>query len=288
MHHWASMLTLVPAFVSSARSTMLAAPWIVLSAVVAGSCAYRFDFPPGRCDRGQSCPSGQYCAYPDKLCGNGLLGRCESIDDACKALTGPGREEANASVYYCGCNGQTVPTTDGCQLLRNNADLSLDPGSCAPNSDRFRCGYLLCKKPGQVCSESIATDGTTGYQCDAIDPTDCSDNTDPQCVCDRYASTFSNSTETCTCFKTAEGGLVRRCVASPGDAGTDGQNLDQACTSSGGTVETIQCCKSVDAFANMCRPDITCNCTAGNSHEVLTCNCGSLGCWIGIGCVLSL
>jgi hypothetical protein len=60
-------------------------------------------------------------------------------------------------------------------------------------------------------------------------------------------------------------------------------SLDQACTTSGGTVTTSLCCLSESDFPNTCAIG-ACGCSAENSHEVKVCDCGDK-CWDGEKCV---
>jgi hypothetical protein len=57
-----------------------------------------------------------------------------------------------------------------------------------------------------------------------------------------------------------------------------------ACTSSGGTVATASCCLSADDFPNACLVG-ACGCSAENSHDVSTCDCGEGMCFNGTACV---
>jgi len=59
---------------------------------------------------------------------------------------------------------------------------------------------------------------------------------------------------------------------------------EQACIDSGGTVETTMCCLTASDFPNLCLIG-ACGCSAENSHEVKTCNCGEGKCFDGETCV---
>jgi hypothetical protein len=65
---------------------------------------------------------------------------------------------------------------------------------------------------------------------------------------------------------------------------TEEVDKEQACIDSGGTVETVLCCLTVDDFPNLCLVG-ACSCSAENSHEVKTCNCGEGKCFDGEACV---
>jgi hypothetical protein len=57
-----------------------------------------------------------------------------------------------------------------------------------------------------------------------------------------------------------------------------------ACISSGGTVITGSCCKTVGDFPNTCSIG-ACGCSPANSHEVKICDCGPNSCFDGTKCV---
>lgn len=61
---------------------------------------------------------------------------------------------------------------------------------------------------------------------------------------------------------------------------------EQACTNAGGTVKTVTCCKSTSDFPNLCLIG-ACGCSAENSHEIKTCDCGEGKCFDGVKCVSS-
>jgi eight-cysteine-cluster-containing protein len=58
---------------------------------------------------------------------------------------------------------------------------------------------------------------------------------------------------------------------------------EKACIDSGGTVTTVNCCKSGSDFPNSCLIG-ACGCSPENSKPVKFCDCGT-GCWNGVKCV---
>jgi hypothetical protein len=64
---------------------------------------------------------------------------------------------------------------------------------------------------------------------------------------------------------------------------------EQSCINSGGTVTSSLCCKSSGDFPGTCHYQIgACGCSATDSHQVKTCDCGANGCWNGFECVQPL
>ena len=59
---------------------------------------------------------------------------------------------------------------------------------------------------------------------------------------------------------------------------------EQACLDSGGTVDTMDCCLTVDDFPNLCLEG-PCGCAPEYSHEIRVCLCGTGECFNGTTCV---
>lgn len=59
---------------------------------------------------------------------------------------------------------------------------------------------------------------------------------------------------------------------------------EQACLASGGTVDTMDCCTTVDDFPNLCLEG-PCGCAPEYSHEISVCACGTGECFNGTACV---
>lgn len=59
---------------------------------------------------------------------------------------------------------------------------------------------------------------------------------------------------------------------------------EKACTDSGGTVKESSCCLSATDFPNLCVIG-ACGCSAENSHNVKTCDCGEGKCFNGTSCI---
>jgi hypothetical protein len=71
-----------------------------------------------------------------------------------------------------------------------------------------------------------------------------------------------------------------------GDNITTPSAEELACTTSGGTVQTSECCLSSGDFPNMCMIG-ACGCSLENSHNVKKCICGEGKCWNGTTCAPS-
>jgi len=59
---------------------------------------------------------------------------------------------------------------------------------------------------------------------------------------------------------------------------------EQVCIRSGGSVTTMLCCNSVRDFPDFCLVG-ACGCTAGDSHQIKVCTCGTGRCFNGTACV---
>ena len=64
----------------------------------------------------------------------------------------------------------------------------------------------------------------------------------------------------------------------------DAFDPEQACLDSGGTVDTMDCCMTVDDFPNLCLEG-PCGCAPEYSHEISVCLCGTGECFNGTACV---
>jgi|GEM_PF-1900160 len=60
--------------------------------------------------------------------------------------------------------------------------------------------------------------------------------------------------------------------------------LKQACLDSGGTIAELSCCKTTKNYPNLCIIG-ACGCSAENSREIKTCDCGVGKCFNGTECV---
>jgi hypothetical protein len=78
-------------------------------------------------------------------------------------------------------------------------------------------------------------------------------------------------------------GCAQFCRGNPGSCAVQA-NREQACTNSGGTVTNATCCKSATDFPNTCLIG-ACGCSAENSKEVKTCDCGEGRCFNGMSCI---
>lgn len=70
-----------------------------------------------------------------------------------------------------------------------------------------------------------------------------------------------------------------------GGNANNNSNAEQKCTSSGGTVKTMSCCKSASDFPNLCGIG-ACGCSADNSKDTKICDCGDQNeCFNGNQCI---
>ncbi len=75
-------------------------------------------------------------------------------------------------------------------------------------------------------------------------------------------------------------------VASDLPISSDAGPLAALCTSTGGQLDTKQCCNSVGDFPDMCSVG-ACGCSPSGSHSVTVCTCLNLGCFSpSVGCTL--
>jgi hypothetical protein len=214
----------------AARRSSCIVPLVGLSVLAAASCLYSFDFPVGVCSSDVSCLSGQYCAYPDKLCGSGLPGRCESVEEACAKLPVGPSGAIGTFASFCGCDGKTVPDTVACaQLLRQNVDLSVDQRTCPAANGLFRCGYLMCKKGKQACVQTVGAPDSGTYQCVAYYGPTCPEATGCNCVDMPGFDTIG-----CECNSIGSE-LFFKCPLTDGGGGSD-----------------------ADAAPGICSPDLAC------------------------------
>ena len=68
---------------------------------------------------------------------------------------------------------------------------------------------------------------------------------------------------------------------------TISDNPEQGCIDSGGTVATSSCCLSATDFPNTCLIG-ACGCSAENSKQIKTCDCGPDICFNGDACVVTM
>jgi hypothetical protein len=176
----------------------------VTSCVLAvGSCFYAFDFPLGVCSPDHGCPNGQYCSYPDKLCGDGVLGSC--VDVAWKCANSTTMEWEGV---YCGCSGEVQD--DICTLANKNVDLSLNRVCSADGrQDYFRCGYAMCNRNVAFCEVVQQSDGMNRYGCTAYG----------MCAYNDPAPSGPGDPDLCDCARILKDVTAPGCSCSRDDAG---------------------------------------------------------------------
>jgi hypothetical protein len=116
------------------------------------------------------CPAGQYCEFPDQMCGgNDDEGTCAQRPQGCPEIVDP----------TCGCDHQVYPSP--CDAAAAGADID-DLGGCTPPAGTFGCGAHFCKQDAEYCE--IFPDGTSAgtstYVCQPM-PSNCGNP--PTCAC---------------------------------------------------------------------------------------------------------
>ncbi len=105
--------------------------------------------PPGTCDGtvrscalASTCPSNQFCEYPDDRCGaNGTMGTCVDRPSFCRVLPS---DEARV----CACDRKVYDSP--CEASRAGQDIAQE-GICALSIDQFACGSNVCSRKSQYC-----------------------------------------------------------------------------------------------------------------------------------------
>ncbi len=106
--------------------------------------------------------------------------------------------------------------------------------------------------------------------------------------CCAAASDYPDTCLVGACGCSSENSVTRKVCECPADQCFDGTNcvarLESACTTSGGTVVTEQCCALAPDFPNTCLIG-ACGCSPENSVLRKVCACPADACFDGTGCV---
>jgi hypothetical protein len=141
---------------------------------------------------GSSCPPGDYCDYPDKMCGgNDGEGTCTPAPLGCPDIYEP----------VCGCDHQVYGNSCAADAAGSDVD---DLGGCTPPPGMFGCGANFCELASQYC-EIVGPGvegGTTSYTCQQL-PAGC--GAPPSCGC------LTNVTCGGDCMTTVDDGLEVIC-----------------------------------------------------------------------------
>jgi hypothetical protein len=124
---------------------------------------------------GQTCPEGQYCDYPDNLCGAADgIGVCVTPLGICDSIYRP----------VCGCDGTVY--SDVCTA--NAAGLDLAVSGCTAPTGWFQCGAGFCQRTTDYCLRTTSDAGEPdSYRCVTL-PSACGDPAmwpggKPDCAC---------------------------------------------------------------------------------------------------------
>jgi len=157
-------------------------------------------------------------------------------------------------------------------LTRNNMDDSrcreLMNRLCQNNSESENCTAFVIQTSGAYCA---AHPGTA--VCRAIENRIINFSIGVNNYCAEHSDTIGCKT---FCRKFPD-----KCKVTEPEVQSE---EEQACTSSGGTVANASCCTSASDFPNTCLIG-ACGCSAENSKEVKTCDCGSGMCFNGTACI---
>ena len=193
------------------------------------------------------------------------------------------------------CAGHTgTPTCNAIQQKISNFTVHGE-NYCAEHADSVGCKYF-CKRYPAKCTptepeepeepseaELACTDsgGTVTNSSCCISATDFPDT----CLIGACGCSAENSHEVSTC-DCGEGNCFNgiECVAQEPEPEPEPSEAELACTGSGGIVTTTSCCTSASDFPDTCAIG-ACGCSAEESHDVSTCDCGSGNCFNGTACI---
>jgi hypothetical protein len=119
---------------------------------------------------GKTCPVGEYCDYPDNICGAADgTGICTAKPQVCPDLYMP----------TCACDGMVYSSP--CDAAGAGFDENNNAG-CSPPAGLFPCGSKFCDVKTQYCQRSLTDVGGTSdtYACVSL-PAGCGNA--PSCAC---------------------------------------------------------------------------------------------------------
>lgn len=179
-------------------SSLLATVPLLVAAALALGAGCSGDPPAPGCDATSPCPSGQWCLYPDALCGKG------ATSGACTPVS----ELTCAAAPACGCDGKVYDSV--CAAAMVGVDTT-DSAQCPAPAGDFACAGTYCQAASQVCltrRSASASACLTDVACAPI-PAACASQ--PTCAC-LLGSGIAGAAATCSGDATA--GLA---VNDPGD-----------------------------------------------------------------------
>jgi hypothetical protein len=216
----------------------------------------------------------------DSRCREFMVDWCKDKNDTndCKVFV------VKRSEAYCA----THSTTNTCQAVEQKLANLTEKGQnyCAEHPNTVIC-KAFCRNFPDKCNAtqppeqpSEAEQACTSSGGTVINTSCCISASDFPDTCHIGACGCSpensKEVETCDCGegKCFDGGKCTPSMRTP----------EQRCTNSGGTVTNATCCNSASDFPNTCAIG-ACGCSADNSKQVRTCDCGEGKCFNGNLCV---
>lgn len=122
---------------------------------------------------GCGCAEGEFCDFPDDLCGAGEPGTCEPIP-GCVKFHGLDADTK------CGCDGLSY--WHDCVSTDGRVDINSDATSCEPWPGYFPCGDRLCNSTYKYCERQVSdvVGEPDSYACLPL-PFNCGDFVDCSC-----------------------------------------------------------------------------------------------------------
>lgn len=142
-----------------------------------------------------ACGDGEFCDFPDNLCGLGAIGVCTPRPTDC---------ERTIFESTCACNG--LVWENECVVMANGFDPD-DAGGCITPPETYACGSHICRVGMEYCRIGISDVGgePDSYECIAS-PARCTGTTDCGCFGDSVACSDMCENEGGNFFLTCPGG----------------------------------------------------------------------------------